>query len=334
MTTTAAFITPGVHEHFPLELVPTDDAGQSRVAIRPATVREYAKAMARQAKDGGLRFPALLLFTDGKHFWVGDGFHRTLAARQAGFSDFPAEVRSGTARDALLSSISANANHGLPRTNADKRKAVTLLLTDSEWLQWSDGEIARLCQVSQVFVSKLRKSASHNGYEIPVRKVRRGDTVYEMQKRNGSSEPATPPSPPPTTEPVADSVGIPIPAQTANVFACTDAFAAAEELHVQLTEQVIRLATQPGGVAYCRHLVRRVENGLPFFYSPELKQFATKLSTAAPYCCHCPRCQAGNVRVSHCVCTLCAGKGWLTKGEFEACSHSERQVLDGLRKPG
>jgi hypothetical protein len=328
MTTTAAFFTPGIHEHFPLELVPTDDAGQSRVAVRPATVREYAKAMARQAKDGGLRFPALLLFTDGEHFWMGDGFHRTLAAREAGLSDFPAELRSGTARDALLSSISANANHGLPRTNADKRKAVTLLLTDGEWLQWSDNEIARLCQVSQAFVSKLRKRASYNGYKMPVRKARRGNKVYEMQTKNGSGEPSTP------TEPVTDRVGIPIPAQTLSVFTCMNAFAAAEELHSELTEQVIQLAKHPGGVAYCRNLVRRVENGLPFFYSPELMQFANKLSSAAPYCCHCPRCQAGNVRVSHSVCKLCAGRGWLTKGEFEICSHAEREVLEGLRKRG
>ncbi|HEV3448349.1 MAG TPA: hypothetical protein VG099_27180 [Gemmataceae bacterium] len=59
--------------------------------------------------------------------------------------------------------------HGLPRTNADKRKAVLLLLADVEWSQWSDGQIARRCQVSQVFVSKLRKGASHNGYEMQAR---------------------------------------------------------------------------------------------------------------------------------------------------------------------
>ena len=75
-------------------------------------------------------------------------------------------MRPGTERDALLFSISCNGAHGLPRTNADKRKAVLLLLADAEWGQWSDGQIARRCQVSQVFVSKLRKGASHNGYEM------------------------------------------------------------------------------------------------------------------------------------------------------------------------
>jgi hypothetical protein len=73
-------------------------------------------------------------------------------------------------QDALLYS-SSNAEHGRPRTNADKRKAVRLLLADAEWGQWSDREIARHCQVSQWFVSRLRKGASHNGYEMKPRKV-------------------------------------------------------------------------------------------------------------------------------------------------------------------
>jgi hypothetical protein len=51
-------------------------------------------------------------------------------------------------RDALLYSISSNAEHGLPRSNADKRKAVRLLLADAEWGKWSDRESARRCQVS------------------------------------------------------------------------------------------------------------------------------------------------------------------------------------------
>jgi len=83
-------------------------------------------------------------------------------------------------RDALLYSISFNAEHGLPRTNADKRKAVRLLLADAEWGQWSYREIARHCQVSQVFASKLRKAASDNGYQMKPRKGKRGNTVYEM----------------------------------------------------------------------------------------------------------------------------------------------------------
>src|SRR5262245_53011947 len=46
------------------------------------------------------------------------------------------------------------------RLNADKRRAVELLVRDPEWGQWSDREIARQCAVGQVFVSELRASLS------------------------------------------------------------------------------------------------------------------------------------------------------------------------------
>ena len=88
------------------------------------------------------------------------------------------DVRSE--RDALLFSISSNGAHGLPRTNADKRKAVTLLLADAEWSQWSDSEIARHCQVSQSFVTGLRRSASNLGDKMRARKVKRGDKVHPL----------------------------------------------------------------------------------------------------------------------------------------------------------
>jgi hypothetical protein len=69
---------------------------------------------------------------------------------------------------------------GGSRRLKDKRKAVRLLLADAEWGQWSDRKIARHCQVSQWFVSRLRKCASDNECLMGPRKVKRGATVYEM----------------------------------------------------------------------------------------------------------------------------------------------------------
>jgi hypothetical protein len=39
----------------------------------------------------------------------------------------------------------------------------------AEWSPWSDRAIARRCEVSQVFISKLRRDASQNGFEIEPR---------------------------------------------------------------------------------------------------------------------------------------------------------------------
>ena len=163
MTMSSQSAGPESIQQVPLTAILTDAACQARVKIRPGVVRDYRRAMAEQISEGGLRFPPIVLFTDGQHFWLADGFHRILAARAAGLRELPADVRPGTERDALLFSISSNGAHGLPRTNADKRKAVTLLLADAEWSQWSDREIARRCQASHVFVQKVRRSASGNG---------------------------------------------------------------------------------------------------------------------------------------------------------------------------
>src|SRR5260221_8697050 len=122
--------------HVPLDLIQLDTSSQVRVKIRPDVVRNYVEAMTQQIADGGLRFPAIVLFTDGRDYWVGDGFHRIQAARQVPLTEFPALVHPGGPRDALLYAISANTDHGLRRTSADKRKAVALLLADPEWSLW------------------------------------------------------------------------------------------------------------------------------------------------------------------------------------------------------
>jgi hypothetical protein len=49
------------------------------------------------------------------------------------------------------------AAHGLRRTNADKRQAVTKLLTDEECSHWNDSEIARRCRVGHDLVARLRR---------------------------------------------------------------------------------------------------------------------------------------------------------------------------------
>jgi hypothetical protein len=101
------------------------------------------------------------------------GFHLVLAARQAGPTELPAEVRSGQ-RDALLYCMSANAGHGLPRSNAVKHKAVALLLADPQWNTWNDHEIARHGGVSSRLVGKVRQGASVNRSQIAPRKARCG----------------------------------------------------------------------------------------------------------------------------------------------------------------
>lgn len=68
----------------------------------------------------------------------------------------------------MLFSVSANVGHGLQRTNADKRKAVTTFMIDTEWSEWSNKEIVRRCGVNASLVDDMRKaSLPLNGSEEP-----------------------------------------------------------------------------------------------------------------------------------------------------------------------
>lgn len=142
-----------------LGLIRVDGGTQSRAGLNPDTVQEYAEAMREKAE-----FPAIIVYCDGENYWLAEGFHRRAAAQVAGLSELTACVLDGTKRDALLHSLSANAAHGLPRTNADKRNAVRLMLEDQEWVNWADREIARHCKVSAPLVADVRRLLTVNSY--------------------------------------------------------------------------------------------------------------------------------------------------------------------------
>jgi hypothetical protein len=56
----------------------------------------------------------------------------------------------------VLEAVGANANHGLRRSSADKRRSVLAMLRDPEWSGWSDREIGKRCAVDHKTVAKVR----------------------------------------------------------------------------------------------------------------------------------------------------------------------------------
>lgn len=146
--------------NLPIVYMRLDGGTQSRAILDEAVVEEYAEAM-----QAGAQFPPANVIHEDGVYWVWDGFHRIHAAMSIGLEQFPCLIEEGTLRDAILKSCGANPAHGLRRTNADKKKAVTKLLLDEEWSQWSDRQIARQCHVSHDFVSRLRTSLSLNDSE-------------------------------------------------------------------------------------------------------------------------------------------------------------------------
>ncbi|MDP3139825.1 MAG: hypothetical protein Q8N17_26250 [Burkholderiaceae bacterium] len=136
-----------------LDEIRLDGDTQPRTGISEAVVADYAEAILR-----GDALPPVVAFWDGTHRWLGDGYHRVHANRQAGGVMIEVDQRNGTRRDALMYSVGANSHHGLQRTADDKRKAVRLVLEDEEWGQWSDRRISEVTNTSPTFVGKVRAS--------------------------------------------------------------------------------------------------------------------------------------------------------------------------------
>lgn len=137
-----------------LKKIRVQSGTQSREAINENTVNEYAELI-----ENGVELPPIVLFFDSTDYWIADGWHRYLACKKLGCLTIREEIIPGTQRDAQRYSLGANAEHGLPRTRADKVKAVTIALNDKEWARLSDREIASMCKVSHTFVAKLREKA-------------------------------------------------------------------------------------------------------------------------------------------------------------------------------
>ena len=173
--------------------IKTNGGTQMRAGLNAETVGEYMQTL--KDSDQAWPFPPVIVFFDGTDYWLADGFHRVAAMRQLERIDeeIPADVRVGDRRAAVLYAAGANAVHGLRRTNADKRRAVEVLLRDEEWAAWSDHEIARRCVVDPKTVGNIRKelAASMEIPQMPTeRTVSRGGQTYAQNVSNiGATKP-------------------------------------------------------------------------------------------------------------------------------------------------
>ncbi len=156
-------------KHIALDDLSLDGGTQSRVQFDVDALDDYAARMVKEPLSGlvldhdGEPWPALVVFDDGEHKWLADGFHRARAARQAGLTHFQVDLKRGELRDAVRLSLSVNAKHGLRRTNDDKRRAVERALQDREWVKYSDRKLAQLCAVSAPTVAKIRRTLEDEG---------------------------------------------------------------------------------------------------------------------------------------------------------------------------
>ena len=113
-----------------IDVLVLDADTQSRLSIHDETVLDYAELIEVDTTAVEWPFPPVDVFHDGSRYMVADGFHRVLAAAKTKRASIPCIVHKGTATDALFFAMTANDNHGLRMTRADKRANVELLLDD------------------------------------------------------------------------------------------------------------------------------------------------------------------------------------------------------------
>lgn len=182
-----------------------DSRIQPRERINGAIVDEYAEAMAKGAEyaAAGLTvrpWPPIVVFHErddaGRDlYWLGDGWHRVLAAERVGHEEVEVEVREGDRDAALLHAASANAEHGLRRTTADKRRAVWLILDHPTVIaeQWGNGRLAHHAGVSLHLVRSVRaEREARLGMTTPGRRGKDGKLYHRGLRLRGEDGPESP----------------------------------------------------------------------------------------------------------------------------------------------
>lgn len=181
-----------------IDLIRIDARTQFRAAINQDRVTDYAELF-----DGSKEWPfdsACEVYFDGVEYFLVDGFHRYFAAVRVKRSSLSCIVHSGTQRDAIKFALSANARHGLHRSNEDKRKAVYFAFDDSEWSTWSSRAIAEICGVSYTFVENLRKMHVVTS-KIVFSEDESVDNRCQLTGKDGKRYPAKKPKADPKPEP-------------------------------------------------------------------------------------------------------------------------------------
>ena len=294
---------------------------QPRAATDEATVAGYAEDI-----EAGGTFPPVVVFHDGRDYFLADGFHRLLAWKRAEYTHIWADVQSGGRDEAAWFGAGANIENGLRRTNADKRRAVERALHLKPDL--SDRAIAKHCGVNDKTVASER--AKNNC----------GSSAVERKSNNDKGESSNPWSKIPprrvgldgktrgtraapsqrAPEPVlVDEIGRPVPEEIAGYWDRAD------EVSVLMKD-----------LSRMRGIMKRgMEDKDPFWEGVALSRIMADLGNArnflaeaVPYAV-CPGCN-GKLRKT---CRLCHKKGFVSKHQWDRLIPEETKaaILKGIK---
>lgn len=268
-----------------------DGGTQQRAEINQSVVDSYAEALT----DGAV-FPPAVVFHDGSDHWLSAGFHRYFGFKKAEKEEMPVEIRTGTIKDAILYAVGDNHDHGLPRSSADKEKAVCTLLNDEDWGQRSSRWIAEQAKVGHPFVEKVRKkhqseptgidsSCNENPDEQnntePTTRARSSTMGTRRTGRDGSTRTSTTKKPAETIQEWADAGKIGKSARNELMelsAAKQKAFIAAVNGGATPQDALKSISREPGDDRPSRNRSGSSSNGKPVFDDREVESLIGKLA--------------------------------------------------------
>lgn len=166
-----------------LRAIELDTSIQCRATIDTAVVNEYAARMA-----AGDRFPPIDVYGTKTKCWIGDGWHRVLAAGEKKAESIAANLYPGGRVDALKAALAANAVHGLRRKNADKQRCIEIAVR--EFPKLSNVLIGKLCGVDDETVAfhrpanlrnpEVEKRLGADGKEHPATRAAKPQLIDEV----------------------------------------------------------------------------------------------------------------------------------------------------------
>lgn len=117
--------------------------------------------------ESGAAAPPIIVRAATRH--VIDGHHRLRAARQRGAREIATCLFDGSAEEAFVLAVLANAAHGLPLSTPDKRNAALRIMISHP--EWSDRMIASVTALSPKTVGGIRANSAD---DVPVLSSRVG----------------------------------------------------------------------------------------------------------------------------------------------------------------
>lgn len=263
---------------------------QTRVALDEETLQEYAEIY----REDEFKLPPVDAVQVGvsDELLLTDGFHRLGAARRAGRTRIRCQLTGGTPTDALKAALKANAAHGLRRTNADKRKALTMAWDHRKELFGGDPShemLAEACGVSKSTARRFREELPGVLNEHTCARIGADGKHYTRDAAKPSGV-------------LTDHVGQEVPPRLAATFRSKSALQAINKLTKALRAlELVREDSENGETAYMRQSDFAA-----------LEQAIACLRHARPYAV-CPACGGEG-------CRECNGYGFLPKAKYETIS--------------